>query len=241
MLPPLQHSAKARYLVIPVVCADAHRYQSTEGQHGLQSRNKFAPCATLSHHRKKPKDGCQGGRPRWISSPQDFTAQPATCQHETMQETSLSLFNAPPISDMFNALSQGFRAGDEGPFAGPWPRNPAAWRRQHKKYRRHESKASQAERVLAKMNGLAPAQILAYLRKIDPYVFEELALCILERQGIAVVRNASYSGDGGLEFPPLLEERRSGLVTLRLHFEAGANTALFLGVNDRATPLHFVS
>ena len=116
-----------------------------------------------------------------------------------MQETSLSPFNAPPISDMFNALSQGFRADDEGPFAGPWPRNPAAWRRQHKKYRRHESKAAQAERVLAKMNGLAPAQILAYLRKIDPYVFEELALCILERQGIAVVRNASYSGDGGLD------------------------------------------
>ena len=121
-----------------------------------------------------------------------------------MQEPGLSLFDsAPPIGGEFNALAQGFRAGDEGPFAGPWPRSLAAWHRQHRKYRRHEGKASQAERVLAKLLSFtgdrALAQTLGYLRKIDPYVFEELVLCTLERQGIAVVRNASYSGDGGLD------------------------------------------
>jgi restriction system protein len=110
---------------------------------------------------------------------------------------------ASPIGGLFNALAQGFRAGDEGPFAGPWPRSRASWRRMHKKYRRHERKASQAERVLEKLNGFAGdrvlAQTLGYVRKIDPYVFEELVLCALERQGIAVIRNASYSGDGGLD------------------------------------------
>ncbi|WP_237770577.1 restriction endonuclease, partial [Enterobacter hormaechei] len=32
-----------------------------------------------------------------------------------------------------------------------------------------------------------------------PYVFEELLLSAFERQGLTVVRNASYSGDGGLD------------------------------------------
>ncbi|EDV6712996.1 restriction endonuclease, partial [Salmonella enterica subsp. enterica serovar Havana] len=42
-------------------------------------------------------------------------------------------------------------------------------------------------------------QRLTYLRKISPYVFEELLLSAFERQGLTVVRNASYSGDGGLD------------------------------------------
>jgi restriction system protein len=40
---------------------------------------------------------------------------------------------------------------------------------------------------------------LAYLRKIDPYVFEDLALSILEMRGVFVLRSKSYSGDGGLD------------------------------------------
>ena len=112
---------------------------------------------------------------------------------------------APPILDEFNFLARGLRAGDEGAFAGPWPSDRAAWRRRHQKYRSHQHKAAQAQQVLAKLetfkgNGDAK-RILGYLRKIDPYVFEELVLLMLERQGIVVIRNESYSGDGGWTAP----------------------------------------
>jgi restriction system protein len=43
------------------------------------------------------------------------------------------------------------------------------------------------------------AQRLIYLRKINPYVFEELLLTAFERRGYRVRRNARYSGDGGLD------------------------------------------
>jgi restriction system protein len=110
---------------------------------------------------------------------------------------------APPIVDEFNFLARGLRAGDEDAFSGPWPSDRAAWRRRHQKYRSHQRKAGQAQQVLAKLatfkgNGDA-ARILGYLRKIDPYVFEELVLLMLEQQGIVVIRNESYSGDGGLD------------------------------------------
>lgn len=41
--------------------------------------------------------------------------------------------------------------------------------------------------------------IIAYLRKINPFVFEELVLCLIERDGALVVRGRSYSGDGGAD------------------------------------------
>jgi restriction system protein len=40
---------------------------------------------------------------------------------------------------------------------------------------------------------------LAYLRKVDPYIFEEMILTAIERKTHAVIRNKSYSGDGGLD------------------------------------------
>lgn len=43
------------------------------------------------------------------------------------------------------------------------------------------------------------AQALAYLRKIDPLLFEELTLSLLELRGIFVLRSKRYSGDGGLD------------------------------------------
>ena len=66
--------------------------------------------------------------------------------------------------------------------------------------RRHRRYRATAGRVLNKLNSLpGDGQRLTYLRKISPYVFEELLLSAFERQGLAVVRNASYSGDGGLD------------------------------------------
>lgn len=74
-------------------------------------------------------------------------------------------------------------------------------RRQEKaSTRRHRRYRATAERVLNKLNSLpGGGQRLTYLRKISPYVFEELVLSAFERQGLTVVRNASYSGDGGLD------------------------------------------
>ena len=40
---------------------------------------------------------------------------------------------------------------------------------------------------------------LAYLRQIDPFVFEELILDAFERRGCRVKRNKRYTGDGGID------------------------------------------
>jgi len=49
------------------------------------------------------------------------------------------------------------------------------------------------------------AQALSYLRKIDPYVFEELLLTSLEQHGFEVKRSKRYSGDGGIDGKALKE------------------------------------
>lgn len=71
------------------------------------------------------------------------------------------------------------------------------------KKKRHERKISTAEKVISKVNSFTGdyknQQILSYLRKIDPYVFEELILSSLALKGFEIIRNASYSGDGGLD------------------------------------------
>ncbi|MBV6695253.1 restriction endonuclease [Serratia quinivorans] len=72
-----------------------------------------------------------------------------------------------------------------------------SWRR---RTRRHRRKIRQAGRVLAKLDDIPhPGQRLAYLRKIDPYTFEELLLEVFERRGFKIQRNKRYSGDGGLD------------------------------------------
>lgn len=42
-------------------------------------------------------------------------------------------------------------------------------------------------------------RVINYLKKIDPYVFEEMILSVLERKKIKIQRNTSYSGDGGID------------------------------------------
>lgn len=64
------------------------------------------------------------------------------------------------------------------------------WRHRH--YRR------KAERVMAQLSSLPEGGAgVKYLRKINPYVFEELLLLAFERRGMRVIRNSRYSGDGG--------------------------------------------
>jgi restriction system protein len=38
-----------------------------------------------------------------------------------------------------------------------------------------------------------------YLRKIDPFVFEELLLTHFENKGFKIIRNKKYTGDGGFD------------------------------------------
>ncbi|WP_192840691.1 restriction endonuclease, partial [Enterobacter hormaechei] len=38
-----------------------------------------------------------------------------------------------------------------------------------------------------------------YLRKIDPFVFEELLLEGFEAHGFRTIRNKRYTGDGGID------------------------------------------
>lgn len=69
-----------------------------------------------------------------------------------------------------------------------------------KRNRRHERKQAQARRVIEKINMFPEfRQKIAYLRKIDPFTFEELLLEGFERRGFKVVRNERYTGDGGID------------------------------------------
>lgn len=73
-------------------------------------------------------------------------------------------------------------------------------RRGRASLRRHRRYRATAARVLARLPQLSgEGERLNYLRRINPYVFEELLLLALTRQGLTVVRNASYSADGGLD------------------------------------------
>lgn len=57
-----------------------------------------------------------------------------------------------------------------------------------------------AARVLKKLTTIErPEQQLAYLRKIDPFTFEELVLTAFQRRGQKIQRNARYTGDGGID------------------------------------------
>jgi len=61
----------------------------------------------------------------------------------------------------------------------------------------------QADEIIAKLKTFdgqhKEAQILTYLRKINPYVFEELLLTVLQKRGYRIERNKRYSHDGGID------------------------------------------
>jgi restriction system protein len=67
----------------------------------------------------------------------------------------------------------------------------------------HRWRIRRAQRVLALLREIGvkrgPGAQFAYLRKVDPWVVEELVLTALARQGHRIKRNARYTGDGGLD------------------------------------------
>ena len=66
------------------------------------------------------------------------------------------------------------------------------------KKQRWRVKASyRALKTLNKMDNAA--QKFAYLRKVDPFVFEEMILSAFKDSGIKIKRNKRYTGDGGID------------------------------------------
>ena len=67
--------------------------------------------------------------------------------------------------------------------------------------KRHSRYLKKAEKILVLVHGgnLKPGQVFSYLRKTNPYVFEELVLLGFSENGYEVKRNKSYSGDGGID------------------------------------------
>lgn len=69
-----------------------------------------------------------------------------------------------------------------------------------KKNFRHSYKQKKAIEVYERINEIKEFQkVIAYLRKIDPFVFEELILYSFEMKGFKVYRNRRYTGDGGID------------------------------------------
>lgn len=67
----------------------------------------------------------------------------------------------------------------------------------------HRRNVRQSQRVLCVIRRFGDAAIaarcLAYLRQVDPLVFEEVILSALEDTGLLVIRNRRYTGDGGVD------------------------------------------
>lgn len=64
---------------------------------------------------------------------------------------------------------------------------------------KHAKKIKTADYVIKRIADFTPPQKLGYLRKIDPYSFEELIMTCLERKGFPIKRNERYSNDGGID------------------------------------------
>lgn len=69
---------------------------------------------------------------------------------------------------------------------------------------RHLARIRKAKKIMKKMRTIVQfenggGRVVAYLRKINPYVFEELVLSSIEERNILIVRNVRYSGDGGID------------------------------------------
>ncbi|WP_210523390.1 restriction endonuclease [Pantoea ananatis] len=66
--------------------------------------------------------------------------------------------------------------------------------------RRHRRYQKRAASALVRLTELRDdAARMVWLRKVNPYVFEEMLLTALSRQGFRIKRNASYSGDGDMD------------------------------------------
>lgn len=71
-------------------------------------------------------------------------------------------------------------------------------RRRHRRYIKQASKELSVIKVLYQQGNIKG--IFCHLRyKVNPYVFEEMVLTAIEDKTVKIIRNKSYSGDGGVD------------------------------------------
>ena len=72
-----------------------------------------------------------------------------------------------------------------------------------RKFNRHKHNWKKAIQTIEKLNSFSGENIegrqLSYLRKIDPFVFEEVLMYSMKMKGLNVIRNKRYTGDGGID------------------------------------------
>ena len=67
---------------------------------------------------------------------------------------------------------------------------------------KHLKTIKEAKRVYKRINEIQNGNsgwLLSYLRKIDPFVFEELILLAFKKEGFRIKRNRRYTHDGGID------------------------------------------
>ena len=67
---------------------------------------------------------------------------------------------------------------------------------------KHKKNIKTAKKIYKRINEITKTNkgwIFTYLRKIDPFVFEELILYSFRQKGYKIKRNKKYTGDGGID------------------------------------------
>jgi len=67
---------------------------------------------------------------------------------------------------------------------------------------RHFRTINTAKKIYKRINEIENKNegwLLSYLRKIDPFAFEELILISFKKKGFKIFRNKRYTGDGGID------------------------------------------
>lgn len=69
-----------------------------------------------------------------------------------------------------------------------------------RKWNKHKKNIRRAAEIIKKIKSFEHSgQKINYLRKIDPFVFEELLLTLFKNNGYKIKRNKRYTGDGGID------------------------------------------
>lgn len=78
---------------------------------------------------------------------------------------------------------------------------------------KHKRNIIKSKKIILKLKEFKhPGQKINYLRKIDPFVFEELLLSAFEIKGYRIIRNKKYTGDGGLDGTIIDEDNNQILI-----------------------------
>lgn len=69
-----------------------------------------------------------------------------------------------------------------------------------KRKSKYQYNQEKGDKILEKINSFEfDGQKINYLKKIDPFVFEEIILTAFKNKGFKIKRNKKYTGDGGID------------------------------------------